>query len=156
MCTYRDKYILVHHGTHTPRSQPLFTSNQALSESALRRRRVSQPRLSLSSCAAFFLSVVSLTVRPPRRDFDVDRDYADQCPLTDMDMDSSSRNWGRHQASIATVEAHALLRTFGCIEWECALYSGRPKMEWYELWYHSHDIIVSITAYDNQYHTCDI
>jgi hypothetical protein len=25
-------------------------------------------------------------------DFDMERDYADQCPLTDMDMDSSSRN----------------------------------------------------------------
>ncbi len=42
-----------------------FTSNQALS--TLQCRRVSHPRLSLSSRAAFFLSVVSLTVRPPRR-----------------------------------------------------------------------------------------
>jgi hypothetical protein len=43
--------------TLTKRSHPLFTSNHALS--ALRCRRVSHPRLSLSSQTAFFLSVVS-------------------------------------------------------------------------------------------------
>ncbi len=53
--TFMIKYIEVY------TSQPLFTSNQALS--ALRCRRVSHPRLSLSSRAAFFLSVVSLTIR---------------------------------------------------------------------------------------------
>ncbi len=63
-CIY--KYILLHHDKHTQRSQPLFTSNQAL-VSALRRRRVFQPRLNFPLRAAFFLSIVSLTVRPPRR-----------------------------------------------------------------------------------------
>ena len=63
VCTGTYKYILS--CTYTQRSQPLFTSNQALS--ALRRRRVSNPRLILSSRAAFFLSVVSSMVRPPRR-----------------------------------------------------------------------------------------
>jgi hypothetical protein len=53
--------------------------------------------------------------REPDRpmDFDEECDYADQGALTDMDMDSSSRHGGRHRDSNATVEAHALLRTFG-------------------------------------------
>ncbi len=61
--------------------------------------------------------------REPDRpmDFDEERDYADQGPLTEMDMDSSSRHGGSHRDSNATVEAHALLRPFGCIEWECEL-----------------------------------
>ncbi len=63
--TGRYRYILVHHDTHTQRSKPFFTATQALS--ALQRRRVSQPRLNFPSRAAVFLSVVSLTVRPPRR-----------------------------------------------------------------------------------------
>jgi hypothetical protein len=61
--------------THKQWSQPFFTSNQALF--ALRGRRVSQPRSSLSSHAAFFLSAVAVQyppqpacgVRPPRRGF---------------------------------------------------------------------------------------
>ncbi len=56
-------FFLLH--IHTQRSQPFFTSNQALS--ALRCQRVSQPRWILSQRAAFFLSVVSSPVRPPSR-----------------------------------------------------------------------------------------
>jgi hypothetical protein len=87
-------------------------------------------------------------------DFDEERDYADQGSPTDLNMDSSLRHEVRHQASNATFEAHALLRTFSCIEWECKLYSGRPRhvgMIWTMIsksLYHSHDIIVNIIAYD--------
>jgi hypothetical protein len=61
--------------------------------------------------------------REPDRPMDYDevRDCADQGPLTDMDKDSSLRHGGRRRDSNATVEAHALLRTFGCIEWQCVL-----------------------------------
>jgi hypothetical protein len=51
-----------------------------------------------------------------------------------------------------------MLRTFGCIEWECEFYSGRPKARWYDtnyeiIWYRSqyHSL-----WYHSQYHTCDI
>ncbi len=67
---------------------------------------------------------------------------ADQGPLTDMDMDSSSRHGGRHRDSNATLEAHALLRTFSCFECDCELYSGRPKARWYDMIY---DIIVMLS-----------
>jgi hypothetical protein len=45
-------------------------------------------------------------------------------------------------SSNATVEAHSLLRTFDSIEWECELYSGRPKAQWYDM---NNDITVMIS-----------
>ena len=96
-------------------------------------------------------------------DSDEERDYADQTPLSDMDMEEDAEilatllkhipscmsaadieqllqdmEWtaGELNAILENnlVPSHhgkGQLRTFGCIQWECELYSGRPKARCY-------------------------
>ncbi len=67
-------------------------------------------------------------------DMDEERDFAEQGPLTDMDMKEDAENAileNNHVPSHSDKKRAAWLRTFGCIQWECELYSGRPNERCY-------------------------